>query len=575
MRRSARTAILAVTTASLALAAAALLLPASAARADLLCLDSANNFVVCPTTTSTTLSVAGGASVTSTPPASTVAVPHQVGTDRAGGTSPGQWLIAVALALLVLLTAPVALGRRRRAAVGPLEGRDAGRISPGRTGDPGRSGVFRRSARPTTVKESAIQHPPQDQARPTPSPAAPEKFEQPEPLPPPPAPPLAIVAGPRPTGPILHRLDVDSLVEVVAGLETRGADDQDLVLVLPANHGAVIAPPNELIEAADLLGGICVASSPRPLASPAVAQQAERTVADAVGHPAMRCHPYPLALLGRAGSLRSLLADLPEGDDNTDWLTTALLSGRDNLTLDVASLVFHILDGTGTDAVVVAGRAYVGGEPTLVLVDPTPGAQALARAESDLADAGNRPLSDLLDYDEATASGDDVIMADDVLVTPLWTSEFCTSLIQAAEVAHMTACDGVWLQDLDLDLLAALQADLDNRIRPILSKHWPDSTGTSLMGALFQRRQAGDAVEAPVTVEGVQLVGSVRLNDGYEGGALVLPRQGWEDRAVPAGALTVWPSLFTHPCEIKPLTEGVKYQLTVMWGIPATAGLHR
>jgi hypothetical protein len=403
----------------------------------------------------------------------------------------------------------------------------------------------------------------------TPPLAAAEALDQPEPPAGPDGPPPVIVAGTRPTGPVLHRLDVGSLVEVLAALETDGVDDGDLVLVMPSNGAAVIAQPDELIKSADLLGGICVASSPVPLASPAVALQVKRAVAEATGDPVLRCHPYPHALLGRAAALRSLLADLPDGDDDTDWLTIALLSGRDNLILDVASQVFHILDGTCTDVVLVAGRAYVGGEPTLVLIDPTPGAQALAEAESDLADAGARHLAGLLDYEGARASGDDVIMAaEDVLVTPLWTSEFCASVIQATQVADMTELDAVWLRDLDLRLFSSLEADLDERIRPTLIEHWPALAGARAIGVLVQRRQAGDTAEGPVAMEGVQLTGSVRLNDGYEGGALVLPLQRWEDSTVPAGALAVWPSLFTHPVEAAPPTRGVKYDLTILWGTP-------
>jgi hypothetical protein len=161
-------------------------------------------------------------------------------------------------------------------------------------------------------------------------------------------------------------------MEVAAGLHRTDAVETDFILVVPAGASELVCQPHELIEAAELVDGICVAASPVPLASPAMAHEVERAIA-AAGISRLSCHPYPHALLGRVSDLRELLADLPDGDDDADRLTAAMLSGRDNVILDMASVVFHVLDGTGADVVVVDGRAYANGERSLVLIDPNRG----------------------------------------------------------------------------------------------------------------------------------------------------------------------------------------------------------
>jgi len=65
-----------------------------------------------------------------------------------------------------------------------------------------------------------------------------------------------------------------------------------------------------------------------------------------------------------------------------------------------------------------------------------------------------------------------------------------------------------------------------------------------------------------------QVSASVRLNDGYAGGALEFPRQGFNNASTPVGTLVAWPSLVTHPHRSVPVRRGVKYSLTVWFELP-------
>jgi hypothetical protein len=383
---------------------------------------------------------------------------------------------------------------------------------------------------------------------------------------------------PSPAGPIrLHQLTVDSLAQLAKKLDALDAHDADVILALPAGAALVLGEAEELIQAAQLVDGICVAASPVRLASPALAEQLRRAIEDG-GDRVTRGQCFPHALIGPAAQLRSLLAELPGGDTDADRLTAAILTNRHEMVLDTVSFFFHVLDGTGTDVAIVAGRAHVAGKQPLVLIDASPGGLALASAEIDLADRGAGDLACLLRYDGAAAPrGEVTLAAPDVRVTQLWLPSFCATVIRAAEVAGLwssvagsTTRVGVPLLELIPRLAAHLETDMAHRIWPLLDE-WQPSAGMTLNAATVIRQHVGWSKQREVAPHILtHLVASVRLNDEYTGGALVLPRQRWEDSAVPVGALALWPSADSHPHHLAPITSGVKYTLRLWLRLAAT-----
>ena len=315
----------------------------------------------------------------------------------------------------------------------------------------------------------------------------------------------------------LLQLTIDSLTHLADKLDAVQADDSDLVVAIPDRAAVVVGHPEELVKAVQRVGGICVAASPAPLASPGLADQLKRAIAGAVEDPAMRCQCFPLALAGPAVQIRSLLADLPKGGSDADRLTAAILADRHEIILDNVSFFFHVLDGTGTDVTIVAGRAHVGGRQPLVLIDPAPDGHALVSAEFELADRGTGDLARLLRYDQAAASADEVTLAaPEVQVTPLWTPSFCATVIRAAEVAGMWANDddasmaraSVSLVDLFPRLLAHLAADLDRRVWPRL-REWQPLDGVALSVAMVIRQQSGGRAASRRAGPGVESASSV------------------------------------------------------------------
>jgi hypothetical protein len=411
----------------------------------------------------------------------------------------------------------------------------------------------------------------------------------------------------------MHRVSIRTLANLADALTAVDAAGEDIVLVLPAGASTlVLASEHELVEAGRAFrGSICVAATPVPLSSPDVAAKMADAVARSSGWRPVRVHPHPYAMLGRADKLFALAADVaaarsPAAGD-ADLIAIALVEGSHELVLDLAGEVFHTLDGTGTDAVPLAGRVQVGGEQPLVILDVLGTGEALRRLEADLSDPGGRDLARLLRYDgaidpPASPLGDPHLTtpALEIVSTPFWTPAFCETVIRAAELADRWAVHDnlptprseVALRVLSPRLHALTDQDLRGRILPRVVNHWPETAAAMLQEAVIVRCEAGEAnlmlsgrpsdpsgaqtarletarLETAqlqtAQLQTAQLKGLVPLNTGYLGGAQFFPRQAWDDRRVPVGTLTLWPSAQTHPHRIESVSRGVRYTLSLSW----------
>jgi hypothetical protein len=349
-----------------------------------------------------------------------------------------------------------------------------------------------------------------------------------------------------------------------------------------------VAKPRDLTSVVDNLGRICVGASAVPLTSTALANQTELAVSNAVQDPVLRSHPHPHVLFGRAGQLRSLLAGLPRGEGSggseggvgdADRLADAVISGRHRLILDVDTQILHVIDGT--EGAVIAGRVHAAGNQPVALVDPTPADRTPTFEAMSPALAEDPELRSFTPLNRTVArQGMPVMAAPETLSAPLWTQSFCEAVVGAAETAVVLTHDPLRrttpLPDqANARLLDLLEADLEEGIRRIFRDRRSHPTDIKLYSAFIVRCRTGDPIGGVLArtllahSDRPLLVGSVRLNDSYQGGSLVLPRQAWDDRSSPVGALTVWPSsATTHPYRAAPVTRGVKYRLTIVWRLP-------
>ncbi len=182
---------------------------------------------------------------------------------------------------------------------------------------------------------------------------------------------------------------------------------------------------------------------------------------------------------------------------------------------------------------------------------------------------------DAADTSLGTASGPRTV-GQDLLAVPFWTPQFCAAIVRAAEAigAFEPQPDDpvpgheVSLAVISPRLFALVEADLGERIWPVLQQEWPYIEYYGLRDAFVIRYAIGEQEHLRIHHDVAQVSGSVKLNDGYQGGELAFPRQLTTNADLAIGELLAWPSLVTHPHETLPLRQGVKYALTIWFELP-------
>jgi hypothetical protein len=187
-------------------------------------------------------------------------------------------------------------------------------------------------------------------------------------------------------------------------------------------------------------------------------------------------------------------------------------------------------------------------------------------------------LQQIFGYAGAIDERDDVqVVADDVLVTPFWTPEFCATVIRAAEAVgafEPQPDDPVPGHEVSLAVISprlfeTVQQDIGMRIWPRLRTLWPYIDYHGLRDVFVIRYALGEQEHLRIHHDVAQVSGSVKLNDDYEGAELSFPRQGFDNSRCGVGTLLAWPSLVTHPHQTEQLRSGVKYALTIWCELPS------
>jgi hypothetical protein len=204
-------------------------------------------------------------------------------------------------------------------------------------------------------------------------------------------------------------------------------------------------------------------------------------------------------------------------------------------------------------------------------------AEAVHRLRTAFDDAGARDLTRILRYDDAADPQFALReVGTDLLAGPFWTPTFCATVIRAAEAVGIfePAQDDpvpgheVSLAAISPRLYAHLEDDLLVRLLPQVQRWWPLVEYHGLRDAFVIKYSTFGQTELRAHHDVAQLSATIRLNDGFTGGALVFPRHGFSTAASAVGELVTWPSLVTHPHATEPITAGVKYGLTIWMELP-------
>ncbi len=167
----------------------------------------------------------------------------------------------------------------------------------------------------------------------------------------------------------------------------------------------------------------------------------------------------------------------------------------------------------------------------------------------------------------------------DLYVASFWTPQFCAAIVRAAEAVgafEPQEDDPVPGHEVSLAVISPrlfehVIIDIGERLWPQLRQAWPYIDYHGLRDAFVIRYALGEQESLRIHHDVAQVSASIKLNDGYEGGDLEFPVQGFSNVGIPVGSVLAWPSLVTHPHQTNQLRSGVKYALTVWCELPTYA----
>jgi hypothetical protein len=345
-------------------------------------------------------------------------------------------------------------------------------------------------------------------------------------------------------------------------------DDDDLVLAVPSD-ALVQAGSRALLDTyARLDAEVVLSVDEEAVMGPARALRKLLTAGGAAEAAAAAAVEAEHAVAGADG----------DGDD-VDGVEVEL-GDVDPPALDRTAELFCVLGSGRETLLALNGRLLnpaTGAEP-LVITSPEPA--GLDHLVADLAAPGTRDLVRILRYDDARAEpAPATVVGPEILRVPLWTAEFCATVVRAAEAVGRWGSDPddpvpgreLSLAAISPQLHRALEEHFADAVWPAMVEHWPAIDFDGFQDAFVIKDTAAEPAGLRIHHDLSQVSASVRLNDGYEGGRLEFPRQGASNEGVPVGTALVWPSLVTHPHRAQPVTRGVKYALTIWCRIPGQA----
>jgi len=162
------------------------------------------------------------------------------------------------------------------------------------------------------------------------------------------------------------------------------------------------------------------------------------------------------------------------------------------------------------------------------------------------------------------------VVANDIIITKFLTENQCQYLIDISEV------HGGWepmpddkfpayeIRLKELGLWDEYERLWKEKLGVISEKYWQPMKHYGLRDAFTMRYSVDTQKTLGLHTDASHVTGSVKLNDNYEGGVLIYPRQDFDNSKVAIGDCILFPSQVTHGHYVNELTSGVKYSLT-MW----------
>lgn len=266
--------------------------------------------------------------------------------------------------------------------------------------------------------------------------------------------------------------------------------------------------------------------------------------------------------IGRVDELKKIFADpIEDHEDDQLYFQKKYLSGEHDIKLDHECYVFQCND---PDVQLSKLQLY---NPNTFCYPCLYHGNGGTEAKDRLEDIFERLYGHRINY--LTPKKYEYIN-DDMLLVDYMTPTMCEDMIRRADA------DGEWgslsydkfpAQEIRLKKLGLweeLQEHWNEVINPIIEYHWKPMQMYGMRDAFVMRYSLETQKELALHTDASLVTGSVKLNDDYEGGELIFPRQKISNKNLPIGKMLLFPGAVTHGHACTELLSGVKYSLT-MW----------
>ena len=272
--------------------------------------------------------------------------------------------------------------------------------------------------------------------------------------------------------------------------------------------------------------------------------------------------------IGEVGELKRIFSEeVEDHSDDQEFLQRKYLSGEYDIALDHDQYIFMTND---PDIEIRGSQLYNPTTKKYGCIYHANGGEVEKQLYSDLFDKFHGNPTGL--FVPPRKQDDKVFvrpLEKDMIIIDFMTRKMCEDLIASAE-AH-----GGWepmfgdkfpaqeIRAKELGIFDEIEKHWMEYIAPICDDYWKPMLTYGLRDAFVMKYTPETQNKLALHTDASLVTGSIKLNDDYEGGELVYPRQNVSNEYVPVGKCILFPGMVTHGHQCQEVTKGTKYSLTI------------
>jgi hypothetical protein len=182
-----------------------------------------------------------------------------------------------------------------------------------------------------------------------------------------------------------------------------------------------------------------------------------------------------------------------------------------------------------------------------------------------------------LDYKNVIAKdcGNLTQVSNDMYITPFWKESFCKDLVdyfnKNSYVFTNKNSDGYGTSEASVSYISniftlnILKQHYEKILLQMFKTYVNLNSNGYFVPYFLRYNHKDDTVNSLKLHNDLSGISSLlKINNDFKGGETVFPRQNIDTKDMPIGHILVWPGQVTHPHKVNPVTDGIKYSLSIV-----------